>query len=125
MTTSNNIVADEVENAMYIPLEGLFVHNDSINYVYKSNGTKQEVEIGISNNNEVIIKQGLEVGDRIYLTVPDQYRDKEVKLLPGMDGKRMPKQEEVPASEVQEAAPGRTMTPEMMQRMRQNGGGGR
>lgn len=125
MTTSNNIIADEVEGAMFIPLEGLFVHNDSINYVYKSNGTKQEVEIGISNNNEVIIKQGLEEGDRIYLTVPTQHKDKDVKLLPSMDGKRLPKEEEVPASEVQEAAPSRTMSPEMMQRMRQNGGGGR
>jgi len=79
MTTSNNIIAQTIEDAIHIPLEGLFVENDSINYVYMATGTKQEVEIGISNNNEVIIKQGLNPGDRIYLTKPSQHEDKSVK----------------------------------------------
>lgn len=100
MTTSNIIIAEEIEDAVFIPLEALFVEADSINFVYMANGTKQEIEIGLSNNNEVIVKQGINPGDRVYLSQPSQHKDKVIKLLPGMDGKRREKLEAAPAGEI-------------------------
>ena len=53
-------------------------HNDSIPFVYKtSNGkiVKQEVVIGPSNNNEIVVDYGLQEQDEIYLSVPENSKD--------------------------------------------------
>ncbi|WP_460543518.1 efflux RND transporter periplasmic adaptor subunit [Echinicola sediminis] len=105
MTTSNNIVAQELEDALYVPLEALHVHNDSINYVYLNNGVKQEVKLGLANYDEVVVESGLEEGDKVYLSIPDWgERDQSVKLLAELDGKRNQKEEEID----QEEKPSRT-----------------
>ena len=127
MTTSNTIIAEEIEDALFIPLEGLFVESDSINYVYRSNGQKQEVELGLSNNNETVILQGLAAGDRIYLSEPPAHRDNEISLLPSMNGKRQRQLEQVEQeSEVSESGSEKVtlpdgreveMTPEIKKRM--------
>src|SRR5690606_29109802 len=71
MTTSNAIVAEKLDNAVYVPLEAIHVENDSINYVHMNNGTKQEVKLGMANSNEVVIEMGLEEGQKVYLSIPD------------------------------------------------------
>ena len=71
MTTGNEIVTDVFNEAVFIPLEGLF--SDSLSYVYKEQKgkiVKQEVIPGLSNNDEIIIDHGLEEGDQVYLTIP-------------------------------------------------------
>ncbi|WP_143962044.1 efflux RND transporter periplasmic adaptor subunit [Litoribacter populi] len=88
MTTSNNIVAEELAEAVYVPLEAVHVESDSINYVLLNNGTKQEVKLGLSNSNEVVIQKGLNSGDRVYLSTPKWNRDRPVKLLQELDGRR-------------------------------------
>lgn len=126
MTTSNTIIAEEVENALFIPLEALFVQSDSINYVYRSNGQKQEIELGLSNNNETIVLQGLAAGDRVYLSEPASHRDNQINLLPSMNGKRQRQfEQQEQKSEVKEAGTVE-MTPEMRKRMEEmrNSAGG-
>lgn len=91
MTTSNRIIIDEIDSVKHIPLECLHTQNDSITYVYKKSGlgiTKQEIALGKRNNNGVIVKSGLETSDKVYLSVPDGVDDKEVNLLPELNGKR-------------------------------------
>lgn len=88
MTTSNTIIADEVEEALYIPLEAVHVANDSINYVYMNNGTKQEIKLGIANANEIVVDLGLKEGERVYLSLPKGSREQPIKMLPELDGKR-------------------------------------
>jgi HlyD family secretion protein len=91
MTTSNKIVASMKDSALYIPLESLHSHFDTITYVYKKDGikiTKQEVIVGETNANDAIVKSGLQEGDRIYLSVPEGQDDKDFILLKEMDGKR-------------------------------------
>jgi HlyD family secretion protein len=132
MTTSNVIIAEEKMDVMYVPLEALHAEADSINYVYKANGTKQEVEVGLSNNNEIIIIQGLTEGDKVYLSEPTRFRDKAISLLPSMEGRRREKLELAPTAPASQPSDMQTitlpdgrqvqMTPEMRQRM-QNGGG--
>jgi len=89
MTTSNNILAREIEDALFVPLEAIHVQNDSINYVYLNNGVKQEVKLGLANYDEAVVEMGLEEGDKVYLSIPDWgERDQSVKLLKELDGKR-------------------------------------
>ena len=98
MTTSNRIIVSVEDTATYIPLECLHSKNDSITYVYKREGlsaVKQEVEIGENNMSEVIALNGVETGERLYLSIPNGHEDDPINLLPEMDGKRNVKKEEV------------------------------
>lgn len=109
MTTSNKIIANQLDSVLYVPLECLHSQSDTITYVYKSEGLniiKQEVIVGEANSNDVVIKGGLNVNDRLYLSNPAGQEDEDVKLLPEMNGKRKKKevQEEV-KKEAQPASP--------------------
>lgn len=97
MTTSNKIIANELDSVLYIPLECLHSQSDTITYVYKSEGlktVKQEVIVGDANANDVVIKGGLKVNDRLYLSNPVGKEDDDVQLLPEMNGKRKKKDQE-------------------------------
>jgi HlyD family secretion protein len=96
MTTSNRIIASVVPDALYLPLECLHNEADSITYVYRKDGInifKQEIMIGETNANEVVVTGGLAENDRIYLSKPGGLEGDEVKLLPEMNGKRRKKEE--------------------------------
>lgn len=72
MTTSNRVIVNRVPDAMYIPLETIHVQ-DSTSYVFKRDGLSpvmQQVELGLMNENEVIVHRGLSMDDVIYLSVP-------------------------------------------------------
>jgi len=95
MTTSNRIVASVIDSVLFVPLESLHSLYDSITYVYKREGLntiKQEVIVGETNANDVIILGGLVVNEKIYLSTPQGYEDNEVNLLPEMNGKRQKKE---------------------------------
>ncbi|MCU0419157.1 MAG: efflux RND transporter periplasmic adaptor subunit [Cyclobacteriaceae bacterium] len=91
MTTSNRIVANVIENALYVPLESLHSQHDSITYVFKKNGLnteKQEVWIGETNANDAVILAGLAADEKIFLSVPVGIDAQAVTLLPQLNGKR-------------------------------------
>ncbi len=103
MTTSNKIITQTVEDALFIPLEGLHSQDDSITYVFKRNGintVKQEVIIGDANSETVLILGGLEVGDRVSLSNVSGLENEEVELLAEMDGKRGKKEENTSVEKV-------------------------
>lgn len=86
MSTSNKIVARVVPNAMFIPVEAVHSQGDSITYVIVKDGLgviKQEVELGISNSDQVIIKAGLNEGQNVYLSDPSGIEDKTLNRLAG------------------------------------------
>jgi HlyD family secretion protein len=70
MTTSNRIITKVFEDVLYLPLESVRA-NDSVTYVYTSNKERQIVVLGESNENFIIIEQGLEEGDVVYLSSPE------------------------------------------------------
>jgi hypothetical protein len=73
MTTSNRIIVSEIDNVMFIPLETVHVQ-DSTSFVFKQSGLSQvlqQVELGLMNENEVIVHRGLTLDDVIYMSVPD------------------------------------------------------
>lgn len=95
MTSSNTIIADKLEDVFYVPLEAVNVANDSINYVYLRNGIKQEVLLGMTNANDVVIEKGLDQGEYVYLNTPDWGENIAINLLEELNGKRnLDKQEE-------------------------------
>lgn len=103
MTTSNKVVAKVLDSVTFVPLEGLHSLDDSIIYVYKKDGintVKQEVSVGETNSNEAVILIGLNLGDRIYISVPPGMEDAEVKLLPELNGKRRKEEEAEKPNEV-------------------------
>lgn len=98
MTTSNKIITSLIDNALFVPLECLHSHLDSITYVYKREGlniVKQEVMVGETNANDAVILGGLSEGDRVYLSVPSGQEGKDIDLLPEMDGKRKRQEEQL------------------------------
>lgn len=109
MTTSNKIIASQLDSVLYVPLECLRSESDTIAYVYKSEGLKiikQEVIVGEANANDVVIKGGLKANDRVYLSSPAGQEDEDVKLLPEMNGKRKKKDaKEEEKKDIQPAAP--------------------
>lgn len=102
MTTSNRIIASVIDKAMFIPLECLHSQADTVTYVYKKDGiniVKQEVMVGQTNANDVVILGGLAESDRVYLSIPPGTDDDAITLLKEMNGKRKKKeQEEKPAA---------------------------
>jgi hypothetical protein len=71
MTTGNKIITKTINDVIYIPLESVQAGADSIPFVYLKNGNKQVVVLGESNENNVVIEQGLEPGTQIYLSTPE------------------------------------------------------
>jgi len=72
MTTSNVIHVASVEDAIYVPLETIATV-DSTNFVFKRDGLNpvmQQVILGMMNENNVVIHEGVSMNDQLYLSTP-------------------------------------------------------
>jgi HlyD family secretion protein len=75
MTTKNIINTSVIPKALFLPIES--VHNsDTITYVYLTDRKmKQQIRTGATNENQIIVKEGLKEGDEVYLSVPEKAVD--------------------------------------------------
>ncbi|MCK0146571.1 RND transporter [Arenibacter sp. F26102] len=83
MTTSNRILIHKEEDVLMVPLEAVF-SQDSISFVYAKSGlsiNKKEIEMGESNLDVVIIKNGLNENEVVYLSKPDGMEEKSILSL--------------------------------------------
>ncbi len=71
MTTGNQIITKTFTDVKYIPLETVFASADSVPMVYTKDGTRQVVVLGESNENDVIVEQGVDIGEKLYLSIPE------------------------------------------------------
>jgi len=78
MTTKNIIITDVIDSVVFVPIECVHTE-DSVSYVIKGS-TKRQVILGKTNENEIIVRYGLEQGENIYLLPPEGYE--EFKLVP-------------------------------------------
>lgn len=72
MTTSNTIIVAELQDALRIPLESIHTQ-DSLNYVFVKDGVRirrQEVQLGLLNENEAVVEDGLTREDRVFISLP-------------------------------------------------------
>ncbi|MDR1171284.1 MAG: HlyD family efflux transporter periplasmic adaptor subunit [Bacteroidales bacterium] len=70
MTTSNSIVINTLSNVTYIPIDAIY-SQDSVPFVYTTSHTRQVVILGESNENEIVVEQGLSAGDKVYVSIPE------------------------------------------------------
>ena len=70
MTTSNQIITDVFKAVLFLPLEAIHT-NDSLSFVYTASNKKQIIVPGLSNENFIIIEQGLNKSDEVYLSIPE------------------------------------------------------
>ena len=84
MTTKNKILTSVVDSVLFIPIESIF-NNDSIAFVYKKNGgsiVRQQVIVGQSNDNEIIVIAGLVERDEVLLVPPEKADKLTMNTLP-------------------------------------------
>ena len=82
MTTTNEIIIYEYEDVVNIPLEAFY--SDSIDYVITKSAsglTKSQIISGASNENDIIIVEGLSTGNEVILTPPEGIDDLKYKYL--------------------------------------------
>ncbi len=79
MTTKNTIITDIIDSVLFIPIESIH-NNDSLSFVYTSN-SKKHVITGKSNENEIIIRAGLEKDEKIFLAAPENANDYKLSTL--------------------------------------------
>ncbi|MBN1388344.1 MAG: efflux RND transporter periplasmic adaptor subunit [Bacteroidales bacterium] len=130
MTTGNQIITHTFNDVISIPLECVHATEDSIPYVYERHGVRQIVVLGESNENAVIVERGVEEGDQLYLSLPEEpesfrlegeelidiIREKE-RLKREEEEKREKEIEERNKQGSQQMAPGQQMSPELRERL--------
>jgi len=83
MTTKNTIETSVIGNVFYTPIESIF-NTDSVTFVYKKDGgsvIRQQVIVGESNENEIVIREGLNVNDEVLLVPPEKAEKLNLILL--------------------------------------------
>ncbi|MCX6276810.1 MAG: efflux RND transporter periplasmic adaptor subunit [Bacteroidetes bacterium] len=84
MTTKNKILTSVVDNVVFIPIEAIF-NTDSVTFVYKKDGgsvVRQQIIVGQSNDNEIIIKAGLNEKEEVLLVPPEKADKLTIQSLP-------------------------------------------
>ncbi|MCC6250909.1 MAG: efflux RND transporter periplasmic adaptor subunit [Bacteroidia bacterium] len=84
MTTGNKILVGKVNQVLIIPLESIHNSGDTLSYVYVKEGmsiAKREIIVGQTNENNAIVKEGLNKGEIIYLSLPKEAESMSVQRL--------------------------------------------
>ena len=83
MTTGNEILVAKLEEAISVPLECIHTEGTTT-FVYKKNGgslVKQEIKLGIMNDNAAVVLDGITEEDEVLLTLPPEPERVETVLL--------------------------------------------
>ncbi len=79
MTTKNSIITETIDSALFLPIESVNVV-DTIYFVY-ADGTRKQVIPGKTNEISIIILEGLDEGDEVYLIPPEGADEWSLKRL--------------------------------------------
>jgi hypothetical protein len=79
MTTKNSIITEIIDSALFLPIESVNII-DTINFVY-TNGVRKQVIPGKTNEISIIILEGLDKGDEVYLIPPEGANEWSIKRL--------------------------------------------
>ncbi|MFH0756699.1 MAG: efflux RND transporter periplasmic adaptor subunit [Bacteroidota bacterium] len=101
MTTSNEVVTQVLDSVLFVPLEAVYA-NDSVTFVYTRAGKKQIVVLGESNENNIIVEKGLEKGELLYLSLPENPESFQYTGLALMDEIRQRKEDALRMREEQQ-----------------------
>jgi len=75
MSAKVEIIVNELEDVTYVPVQAVFAENSEHFVFLKTLGgyKRQTVRIGANNNDFIELREGVEVGDRVFLKMPDGY----------------------------------------------------
>jgi HlyD family secretion protein len=122
MTTKNVIITDQIEDVLFIPLEA--IHNlDSIQYVFTGN-RRQQVIPGKSNENEIIIRAGLDSEDKVRLIPPENPESFKLQTLSEEQITRLREEDEKAEEALKKAAGEREKERQEMMLQRQQSSSG-
>ena len=79
MTTSNQVIIDRIPDVISVPLEAIHAV-DSLSFVIKKDGLNpvmHQVELGLMNDNSVIVHRGVSLEDELYISVPKIWQTSE------------------------------------------------
>ncbi len=113
MTTKNKILTSVVDSVFFIPIEAIF-NADSVAFVYRKDGSsavKQQVIVGQSNDNEIIIRAGLTTDDEVLLVPPEKADKLKLERLPADIIAKFRKKPSKPKTEKTANRPSGTQTP--------------
>jgi hypothetical protein len=71
MTTKNSIITEIIDSVLYVPIEAVNTI-DTVSFVYTTSGRRQQVISGKSSETDIIIHEGLDEDDEVYLIPPEQ-----------------------------------------------------
>ena len=86
MTTSNAIETASIEKVLSVPLEAV-TSEGGLSFVYKRDGNhvvKQQIETGVMNDNEIVVRRGLKKDDKVLLVPPPDKANLKVETIPGL-----------------------------------------
>ncbi|MGQ8337566.1 efflux RND transporter periplasmic adaptor subunit [Sunxiuqinia sp. A32] len=77
MTCSNSIVIDQKEDVLLVPVEAVFSDEEGKHVFVKKGGSvvRTNVELGMDDENNTVVLNGLEEGDKILLFNPEEKED--------------------------------------------------
>jgi multidrug efflux pump subunit AcrA (membrane-fusion protein) len=84
MTTSNDILIERIDDALFVPLESVHTY-DSLDVVFKRNGIQtfmQQIVMGARNDNSVVVLEGLNEDDEVLISMPPDTASVEKNFLP-------------------------------------------
>jgi hypothetical protein len=85
MTTSNAVETAVIPHAVSIPLEAV-ANEGNVPYAYKLDGgrvVRQQIELGLMNDDDIIVQHGLSKDDRVLLSPPAEKSRIQTVRLPG------------------------------------------
>lgn len=86
MTTANAIEVASVPAVLSIPIEAV-VSEGGFSYAYRKSGggaVKQMLELGLTNDNEVVVKRGLSEKDHVFLRPPANKENIKTEIIEGL-----------------------------------------
>src|SRR5436305_418260 len=87
MTTANAIETASIPGVLSVPLEAM-VSDGGLSFVYKRDGNhvvKQQIDPGVMNDNEIVVRRGVAKGDKVLLVPPADRATLKVELIPGLN----------------------------------------
>ena len=136
MTTGNQIITQSFTDVVFIPLESVYATTDSIPYVFTKDGRRQIVVLGESNEDQIIIEEGLNQGEVLHLLQPvnpDSYKlageeltsvIKERARLKREEEERIRRENQRPRNGNGQGGSRMQLTPQQIERMQQMRGTG-
>ncbi len=82
MSTTNRLLLDDFEDVIILPVNAIYAENHK-HYVYVKNGlntVKKEVQLGMQDENKVIVEMGVNKGDKCLIQEPEDLE--KIKIIP-------------------------------------------